>query len=177
MNTGFSYRKAQAADFNQLKSLGIESYAEFSKVLTKTNWNQMNSFLESDDNLTSLMQQSTVFICEKETTIVGMVYFVPSGNPTELFQENWSYIRFLGVNTKYRGNGIGQQLTDLCIAQARELNEKYMALHTSEFMDAARAIYEARGFSKIKEIGYFGKRYWIYLKELNPRSFPTFDEA
>lgn len=167
MNPKLIYRRADISDINKLKSLGIESYSEFSKVLTSTNWNKMNSFLESDDNLIKLIHQSIVFVCEKELDIIGMIYLVPNGNPTELFQENWSYIRFLGVNTKFRGYGIGTKLTNLCIEYAQVTNEKYIALHTSEFMDSARAIYEKRGFKKIKEINYLGKKYWIYLFELN----------
>ena len=167
MKPDFIYRQANSSDFDKLKSLGIESYSEFSKVLTITNWNKMNSFLQSNDNLTKLIKQSTVFVCEKKSEIIGMIYLVPSGNPTELFQENWSYIRFLGVNTKFRGNGIGQKLTDLCMEYAKETNEKFIALHTSEFMDSARVIYEKRGFRKTKEIEYLGKRYWVYLFELN----------
>ncbi len=167
MRKDLIYRKANSFDFDKLKSLGIESYSEFSKVLTSTNWNKMNSFLESNANLTMLIKQSTVFVCEKESDIIGMIYLVPSGNPTELFQENWSYIRFLGVNTEFRGNGIGKKLTDLGMDYAKETNEKYIALHTSEFMDSARAIYEKRGFKKTKEIEYLGKKYWIYLFELN----------
>ena len=81
-----------------------------------------------------------------------MIYLVPSGNNTELFQENWTYIRFLDVNTLFRGKGIGKKLTDICMEYAKETNEKYIALHTSEFMDSARTIYEKRGFTKTKEI-------------------------
>lgn len=161
------YRKANSSDFDQLKSLGRNSYTEYSKVLTKDNWEKMNSFLESNDILNKLIDQSTVFVCEKDSEIIGMIYLVPSGNPTDLFQENWSYIRSLGVNTKYRGYGIGKKLTDLCLDYARETNEKHIALHTSEFMDAARAIYEKKRFRKTKEIEYLGKRYWIYLLDLN----------
>lgn len=167
MNANLIYRKANSADFDKLKALGVESYSEFSKVLTNSNWNKMNSFLESEENLTKLINQSTVFVCEKAIEIIGMIYLVPSGNPSELFQENWSYIRFLGVNTKFRGYGIGKKLTDLCIAHAKEMNEKYIALHTSEFMDPARAIYEKKGFKKTREIEYLGKKYWIYLFELH----------
>ncbi len=167
MKSDFIYRQANSSDFDKLKSLGIESYSEFSKVLTTENWNKMNSFLENNDNLSKLINQSAVFVCEKDTDIIGMIYLVPSGNPTELFQENWSYIRFLGVNTKFRGNGIGKKLTDLCMEYAKETNERYIALHTSEFMDSARTIYEKKGFRKTKEIEYLGKRYWIYLFQLN----------
>ena len=166
MKTNFKYRKANISDFNQLKTLGKQSYSEFSRVLTTENWSKMNSFLESDEKLVNLIKLSTVFVCEKEANIIGMIYLVPSGNPTELFQEDWSYIRFLGVSTDFRGHGIGQKLTDLCMDYAKETNETHIALHTSEFMDAARVIYEKRGFLKTKEIEYLGKRYWIYLYEV-----------
>lgn len=167
MNSELRYRKADLTDFNQLKFLGKASYSEFSKVLSSDNWNKMNAFLESDEILSKLIKQSTVFVCEKESEIIGMIYLVPSGNPTELFQLNWCYIRYLGVNTAYRGYGIGKKLTDLCMDYAKVTNETHIALHTSEFMDAARTIYEARGFKKTKEIEYFGKRYWIYLYNIN----------
>ncbi len=171
MRTELIYRQATLDDFEQLKSLGVESYSEFSEVLTSSNWNKMNSFLESNENLTKLIEQSTVFVCENDTNIIGMIYLVPSGNPTELFEENWSYIRFLGVNTAFRGNGIGKVLTYLCITHAKETNGNYIALHTSEFMDSARAIYEKKGFRKTKEIEFLGKRYWIYLFGLDENNY------
>lgn len=167
MNTDFVYRKANSNDFDKLKTLGKESYSEFSRVLTKANWNKMKSFLDNDELLNKLINQSTVFVCEKESDLIGMIYLVPSGNPTELFEKDWSYIRFLGVNPKHRGNGIGEKLTDLCLDYAKENKESYVALHTSEFMDSARTIYEKKGFRKTKEIEFLGKRYWIYLLNLN----------
>lgn len=167
METTLTYRKANFSDFKQLKSLGIESYSEFSKVLTPQNWSRMDYFLKNDNLLTTLIEQSTVFVCENKSGIVGMIYLVSSGNPTDLFQENWSYIRFLGVQTKFRGNGIGKKLTELCIQHAKQNNERHIALHTSEFMNSARTIYEKKGFRKTKEIEFFGKRYWIYVLNLN----------
>jgi ribosomal protein S18 acetylase RimI-like enzyme len=167
LGTELNYRKANEADFEQLKALGKEAYSEFVGVLSKENRAKMHAFLESDSSLKELMKQSTVFVCERNTSIVGMIYLVPSGNPTKLFQKEWSYIRFLGVSTSCRGKGIGKQLTEHCIDYARGSGERYIALHTAEFMGPARAIYEKQGFRKGKEIEHFGKRYWIYLLELD----------
>ncbi len=166
MITELKYRQSSIADFQQLKSLGIESYTEFSKVLTEENWAKMNSFLQSDQNLTNLINQSNVFVCEHKAEIVGMIYLVPSGNPTKFFKKEWSYIRFLGVHTKYRGFGIGKKLTEMCMAAAKKNKEKHIALHSSEFMHSARAIYEKRGFNIVKEIEYLGKQYYIYVLSL-----------
>ena len=73
----------------------------------------------------------------------------------------------VGVNPNFEGNGIGKHLTQMCIDSAKSLNESVVALHTSEFMSAARHIYEALGFKQIKELTpRYGKRYWLYTLEL-----------
>jgi ribosomal protein S18 acetylase RimI-like enzyme len=100
--------------------------------------------------------------------IVGTAYIIPSGNPTDLFKKEWSYIRMVSVNPNYQGQGIAKALTKMCIAFAKQNKEKTIALHTSEFMDAARHIYENMGFKILKEIpALFGKKYWLYTLELN----------
>ena len=73
----------------------------------------------------------------------------------------------VGVHTEHGGKGIGTRLTNMCIDLARANGEKTMALHTSEFMDAARHIYESLGFKRAKELEpMFGKIYWIYTLDL-----------
>jgi ribosomal protein S18 acetylase RimI-like enzyme len=71
------------------------------------------------------------------------------------------------VHPQFRGRGIAKELTAFCIKYAKETNEKTIALHTSEFMHAARHTYESLGFAKLKEIDpIFGKRYWLYTMQL-----------
>jgi ribosomal protein S18 acetylase RimI-like enzyme len=55
----------------------------------------------------------------------------------------------------------------MCIDEARARGERTVMLHTSEFMDAARHIYESLGFKRIRDIGLrFGKMYYLYCLEL-----------
>ncbi|MEL4419591.1 GNAT family N-acetyltransferase, partial [Shewanella algae] len=71
------------------------------------------------------------------------------------------------VDPDFRGFGIGKQLTQLCTDKAKETKETVIALHTSEFMNDARHIYEKMGFKILKEIDQrLGKRYWLYTLEL-----------
>jgi len=96
-----------------------------------------------------------------------MAFLISSGNPTDFFQKDWSYLRMVGVHTQHGGKKIGTKLTQMCIDAAKADGEKTIALHTSEFMDAARHIYESFGFTKLKELEpMFGKKYWIYTLEL-----------
>jgi ribosomal protein S18 acetylase RimI-like enzyme len=114
-----------------------------------------------------LISISQTFVCTYNDEIIGVAHIVPHGNPTNVFDAEWCYIRKVAVHPHYRGHGISKILTTMCIDHAKNTKEKIIALHTSEFMDAARHIYENLGFKKINEIEpLFGKRYWLYTLAL-----------
>lgn len=163
----FIYRTASHADKDQLKSLGIISYGQFYNVLTPENFKTLNDNLNNDDKLIELINLSTCYVCIYQDVIVGMAHIIASGNPSDIFKTEWSYIRMVGVNPKFQGQGIAKSLTQMCIDKAKETNEKMIALHTSEFMDAARHIYESLGFKVLQEIDQrLGKKYWLYTLDL-----------
>jgi ribosomal protein S18 acetylase RimI-like enzyme len=73
----------------------------------------------------------------------------------------------VGVHPDYSGRGICRALMELCLNHAKHTNEKIVALHTSEFMDAARHIYQSMGFKVIRDLPLrFGKQYWLYTLEI-----------
>jgi len=163
----FTYRNISIQDKEQLKQLGIISYGQFSNVLEPEHFNTLSNFLHDEDKLTQLINNSTGFACVHKNKIIGMAYIIAGGNPWDIFKADWSYIRMVGVNPAYQGHGIAKTLTQMCINQARQTNEKIIALHTSEFMNAARHIYESLGFKVLQEIEpRFGKKYWLYTLNL-----------
>ena len=157
------YREGTTDDIKHLLALGIIAYGRFKQVLTEENRNKMYANLSAEKTYADLIEKSNCFVCAANNEIVGMAYLMPSGNPTKIFEADWSYIRMVGVDPRFEGMGIAKKLTQLCIGCAIKNEEKIIALHTSEFMDAARHIYENAGFKKVKEIEpIFGKRYWLY---------------
>lgn len=165
----FLFRDGTHHDEKQLKNLALLSYGQFKNVLTLENWEKLRTNLANDNLFSGLLKSSKSFVCESNGELVGMAFLVPQGNPTEIFKNNWSYIRMVGVHPNFTANGIGRKLTEACIDFARSTEEKIIALHTSEFMNAARHIYESMGFKQIREIEQrYGKRYWLYLLEVNP---------
>lgn len=164
----FVYEKGALADKAQLQQLAIDSYSEYARVLTPENWSILNSNLRNETRFDALLRNSDIFVCRNGTDIAGAAYLIASGNPTNVFDADWSYIRMVGVHPRYRGHGIAKELTRKCIEHARTSGEKVVALHTSEFMNAARHVYEAQGFRRQREIdAIFGKRYWLYTLNLN----------
>ncbi|AWG25529.1 GNAT family N-acetyltransferase [Flavobacterium kingsejongi] len=158
------FRSGTFHDKYKLQQLGLRSYEQFKVVLSEENWNKMNDFLSAETSYTELLGRSKCFVCESGSDLIGMAYLVPNGNPTEIFNEDWCYIRMVGVDPDFTGNGIGKKLVESCINYAKETNEKIVALHTSEFMNSARHIYENLGFNQVMELEeMFGKKYWLYL--------------
>lgn len=162
-----TYREGTIQDKDKLKALGLTSYGQFKNELTADNWEKMNNYLSTESSYTELLNTSKCFICEVDKQIVGMAYLVSKGNPTDIFDKDWCYIRMVGVDPKYSGNGIGKRLTQMCIDFAKMNNEDVIALHTSEFMNTARHIYEKMGFKATKELApRYGKKYWLYLLDI-----------
>lgn len=162
----FNYRIAVDEDFSQLVQVGLESYKEFKDVLLDAEWKKLSSGLNNRNKIQEVYQMSKVFVCEYQDDIVGVAYLVPPGNPTENFHADWSYIRMVGVKPQFRGCGIGKELTKQCLLDAKTKGFKTIALHTSEMMPTAMRIYESIGFERQREFQLFGKRYWVFTKNI-----------
>ena len=164
-----TYRHGTKNDLPKLKDLAVNSWRQFQPKLTTENWKKLFDNLSNDATYAELLDKSTCFVSTTDRNeIIGMAFLVPKGNPTEIYDNDWCYIRFVTVDPKFEGQGIGRKLTNLCIDTARKNNETVIALHTSELMDSARHIYESLGFKVLKEIDQrLGKRYWLYKLGLN----------
>lgn len=167
MTHSLVYRAATLDDVQQLMQLGVASYGMYTAFLTPQNMEKMKSSMRNLNTWTGLLMFAKGLVCVHDEQIAGMVFLVPSGQQSELFPQEWSHIRLLGVHPQFQGKGIATALTKWCIEQAGKDGEQVIALHTGEMMNAARHIYEKLGFVMWKEIPRrLDVRYWIYTLEL-----------
>ncbi len=164
-----NFRRGNKNDLENLKALGLRSWAQFKDELTISNWNELFQTLNNSDTYAKLLENSECLVCESNGhEIIGMAFLVPKGNPTDIYNEKWCHLRFVSVSPAYKGLGIGESLTRMCVEMAFNNNEQTMALHTSEIMKSARHIYEKVGFKIRKEIKpSLGVKYWLYTLDLN----------
>ena len=163
-----TYRQGTLNDLTELKKLAIKSWSQFKPNLTDENWSKLYNSLSDENTYAELIAKSYSIVCTTDKNeIIGMAFLVPNGNPTEIYDKEWCYIRFVTVDPDFSGRGIGRNLTINCIDIAKKNGEKVISLHTSELMDKARHIYESLGFKILKEIDKrLGKKYWLYKLEL-----------
>ncbi|MBO9619016.1 MAG: GNAT family N-acetyltransferase [Niabella sp.] len=166
--TAYNLRTGTIKDIRQIRELVISSWGRFQQELTEENGAQLLRSIHDENTYLRLFETATCMVCEtEEHKIIGMVFLVSSGHPTDIYPADWCYIRFLTVSPEYEGKGIGRRLTQECLDNARNSGEHTIALHTSELMNNARALYEDMGFKIIKELEpRLGKRYWLYKKDV-----------
>ena len=101
------------------------------------------------------------WIAEMDGEVVGSIFLVRK-SPTV------SKLRLLIIHPKARGQGLGRRLTRACLAFARRAGYRKMVLWTQSHLGAARAIYQAEGFSKLSGEKHhsFGKRLVAEVWEL-----------
>jgi DNA-binding MarR family transcriptional regulator/GNAT superfamily N-acetyltransferase len=92
------------------------------------------------------------WVAEQGGRIVGSVFVVRKSPRV-------AQLRLLYVDPVTRGQGLGARLVDECLRFARSKGYRSMMLWTNAGLDAARRIYEARGFVLQKEERHrsFGK--------------------
>lgn len=161
-----SYRKGMPDDLVQIKELTLKAYGQFRNVISIENVKAWEENLSKDETYMDLFKIATCFVAVNDGKIAGAAFIIPHRNPYKWFDAEWSYIRLVGVLPELGGKGIGRKLTEMCVETAKANGEKTIALHTSEFQNAARHIYESMGFKKQKEFELYEKKYWVYTMPL-----------
>lgn len=161
------YRQGSINDLEAIKHVSLLAYLQFEDILSEENILAWKENLSKNKTYEDLFSRSFCVVCEEDNNIVGSAFLVPSGNPFKWFEKEWTYIRLVAVHPEKAGQGIGKKLTKICLEKAKENGESIIALHTSEFQDAARHIYEGLGFVKIRDLDpSFGKQIYLYTLNL-----------
>ena len=156
-------RDYEDADAENLNRLAVSAFEQFRHLYE--DWPAMLAGLSKTSALSA---SGEIIVAELQSKLAGAVaYFGPNSQKAAFFDQRWPIIRMLVVDPAFRGKGIGQALSDACIARARRDGSPTIALHTSPIMSVALPMYLKMGFAKAHDAPpIFGVAYAVYTKAL-----------
>ena len=141
------------ARFNELRDIALlmkDAYLEYEKLLPMEAW---ESYVADIMDLYGRWEKAQLIVAELNGHLVGAVtLYLNSGQ--EGWPDGWAGVRLLAVHPSYRGRGIGRALMEECIRRCRNHGIITIGLHTTEFMDVARRMYEKMGFVRVTEFDF-----------------------
>jgi len=95
-------------------------------------------------------ERAEVIVAEQTGRLVGTVTFYRDGSQSGQgpWPEGSAGVLRLAVLPEARGLSLGRRLTDECIRRCREAGIKTLALHTTDWMPVAKAMYGRMGFAR-----------------------------
>jgi GNAT superfamily N-acetyltransferase len=91
-----------------------------------------------------------VLVAERKLGIAGTATFYPDAAAMGTgLPAGWAGVRSLAVDPGSRNLGVAEMLMYDCMARARALGARMLALHTGTFMTAAMSLYLKLGFRRL----------------------------
>ncbi len=95
--------------------------------------------------------REAAWIAEVDGERAGCIALVSDVRGTVADDQNTARLRILFVSPEARGYGLGSRLVEHCLDFARAAGYERVVLWTSSLLHSARRIYEANGFTLVKE--------------------------
>ncbi len=141
-------REFQSDDATAVNRVALAAWDQYRGLFS--DWARSEAILA---NAGGLAASAEMLVAEKEGSIAGFVVYVgPERDREPVFEPTWSIIRMLSVAPAARGQGIGRQLSEACIARARRDGAKVVGLHTSPVMAIALPMYLRLGFVHYRDV-------------------------
>lgn len=157
-------REAAPAEYAEVARITVEAYREYAGRMSAQAWAEYEADLSDIDGRAV---KGVILVAEVEGALAGaLAHFAPGQIGSEWLPSGWAYFRALAVPPAYRGRGVGRALTKASIARARAAGAAALALHTTEVMPVARAMYERLGFVQHSELQGSSWKYWLYVMRL-----------
>ncbi len=158
-------REATPAEHSEVARVTVEGYREYASQMSPDAWAEYESDLS---DVSGRAAGGVILVAEGDGAVAGALAYFPAGRiESDWLPRDWAYFRALAVLPAYRGRGVGRALTVACIDRARSEGAAALALHTTEGMPVARAMYERMGFVRHSERQGSTWKVWVYVMRLD----------
>ncbi|MBI3596735.1 MAG: GNAT family N-acetyltransferase [Nitrospirae bacterium] len=152
---GLTIRGAREDDRDAIRAVTLSAFQEYAAVMP-AHW---EGYRKGILNALADVKPAEQIVAERDGAIVGTVLLYPPGTvfsrpeqpPVTLACPE---IRLLAVAPMARGQGIGAALLRECLQRARRSGASAVTLHTSDFMQIGKGMYERMGFVRAPELDF-----------------------
>ncbi len=146
-------RDVRPEELREISGLIFEAYKEYEGFLPPSAWDH---YVRDITDVESRLPVSELIVAEAQGELVGAVTLFrdPSLLAQDTWPSSWAGVRLLAVHPNGRGQGIGRALMDECLRRCRESGVATLGLHTVDFMEVARRMYEGMGFVRVAEFDF-----------------------
>ncbi|OWA35882.1 GNAT family N-acetyltransferase [Saccharibacillus sp. O16] len=167
-------RKAAAGDLQKLREISIETFRDtFARENTPENLNAyMNQAFDEQKLALELTEpNSTFYLLEIEGQLAGFLKLNVGQAQSEAMGDEALEIERLYIRRAFKRRGLGRQLIELALHEAREQGKRKVWLGVWEKNTAAIAFYECLGFVRTGEhafqMGDEEQIDWILVRSLS----------
>jgi ribosomal protein S18 acetylase RimI-like enzyme len=152
INFKINVRDARPEELDRIAALLQEAYQQYRDFMPPEVW---QAYLENILDLRSRWKEAQLIVAESGSELAGAVtLYLKTDSSEGGWPEGWAGVRLLGVDPKYRGQGVGRALMDECVKRCKKQDLKTIGLHTTELMDIAKRMYERMGFTRVPEFDF-----------------------
>jgi GNAT superfamily N-acetyltransferase len=179
MGKDFSLRDARESDREAIRTVTLAAFQEYAARM-HAHW---EGYRQGILNALADPTSAERIVAEQDGAVVGAVMLYPPG--TVFPRPDGSRVtiehpeaRLRAVARAARGRGIGKALLRECIRRARRSGAAALTLHTSDFMEVGRRMYEGMGFVRAPGLDFHPSKdltvmgYRLPLDETSPSGPP-----
>jgi predicted N-acetyltransferase YhbS len=177
--TDLRIRDAREGDRDAIRAVTLTAFQEYAAVMS-AHW---ESYRQGILNTLADVSHAEQIVAEQDGAVGGAVLLYPAGTVFTRPDGSRATIkhpeaRLLAVAPSARGRGIGAELMRECIRRARRSGAAALTLHTSDFMQVGKRMYERMGFVRAPELDFHPSKdmtvmgYRLKIDNLSPLGPP-----
>ena len=146
-------REAAPEEYAEAGRVTAEAYREFVRP-EDDDWER---YLVRIADVEARAGQTTIMVAVEDGRVLGSLTLELEGRVRDDDGEQRpldpgeAHIRMLGVDPAARGRGVARALMEASEARARAAGKTFMALHTTQRMQAAQSMYEGLGYERLED--------------------------
>ncbi len=153
-DTGIQIRDARVDEIDVAGAIVRAAYMDFETVYPGESWER---YITMVGELRPVHGEGQIIVAEQGRELIGCITFYADGSRSGQgdWPAGWAGVVRLAVLPAARRAGVARALVEESLRRARERGASTLALHTTEWMAVARAMYERMGFQRVPDFDFY----------------------